>query len=260
MHLRDARRDTALPLAENEILLAALLHTDRSWVLAHEEVELNPAEEAQWKEWKERRLKREPVAYITGKKEFYGRSFIVTPEVLIPRPATEGLIDAFSEFLQTRKRSVTEIDTDIVAWCEPLGEFTPDEPMTIVDIGTGSGCIAVTLSLKYPDARVIATDISEDVLNVAQKNAILHRAEVEFLHGDCLDPIQSIEEPFILVSNPPYIQEGTILMKDVQDFEPHLALFGGNTGTDVIEKILKQAREHPFCRGFCFECGKEQVR
>jgi release factor glutamine methyltransferase len=259
MYIRDARRDPALPTAENEILLAAILKKDRSWVLAHEEESLSEEQLKQWSEWKNRRLTGEPIAYITGKKEFYGRSFLVTPAVLIPRPATEGLIDAVSNFLKTRQPSITEIDTDIVAWCQPLGQIQPDEPLTIVDIGTGSGCIAVTLALQYPDLRVIATDISADALEVAQKNAIVHRAEVEFLQGDTLDPILTLEEPFIIVSNPPYIEEGKSLMKDVQEFEPHMALFAGEKGMDVIEKILNQAKKQQFCRGVCLECGKNQV-
>ena len=169
----------------------------------------------------DRRARHEPVAYITGTREFYGRPFRVTPSVLIPRPETEGLID---EALKLRRHN-----------SRPL----------ILDVGTGSGCIAVTLALEWPDSRVVATDISTAALDVARSNArALDASSVTFVEvsADEFVPAQFTGVDLI-VSNPPYVPERDkqSLPADVRDFEPHAALFAGADGLDLIRLLVPAA-------------------
>ncbi len=174
-----------------------------------------------------RRSRHEPVAYITGIREFYGRPFQVTPSVLIPRPETEGIIDEALTALRAR---------DVVS--NPL----------IVDVGTGSGCIAITLALEWPGARIIATDISAEALEVAKANAAaLGASMVEFARvgsEQFLPP--SIASANLIVSNPPYVAESdrASLSRDVRDFEPAAALFAGDDGLDVIRMLVPAAAKH----------------
>lgn len=168
-----------------------------------------------------RRARHEPVAYITGSREFYGRPFRVTPSVLIPRPETEGLVD------------------------EALRLRLPDSAPLIVDVGTGSGCIAITLALEWSGSRIVATDVSPAALDVARSNAkALGANRVEFVHIDAGEflpaDLTSID---IVVSNPPYVPEPDrqSLSLDVRDFEPHTALFAGADGLDVIRQIIPAA-------------------
>lgn len=245
---------------DSEILLAALLHTNRTWVLAHPEHTLNAEEEQAMRAAFARRKSGEPVAYITGRKEFYGRDFLVTPDVLIPRPSTERLAEIAIRMLRDHDvPPVTPIDARIVAWADVWGELR--DVRTIADVGTGSGCIAVTLAHELPMLRVIATDISEAALVVAKENAQRLGAEhrVHFVRGAGLEPLRTIAEPFLIISNPPYIPENTDVPADVGSFEPGEALFAGPEGTDVIEDIVRGAKNHPNCIGFVMECREEQV-
>ena len=159
-----------------------------------------------------RRATHEPVAYITGVREFYGREFVVSPAVLIPRPETEGLIE----------------------------RALPVEG-TVVDVGTGSGCVAITLALACPRARVIATDVSTDALAIARENASRLGARVEFLQASL---VPADLKPDVIVSNPPYVPERdrASLSIDVRDFEPAGALFAGPDGLDVIRALVPAAR------------------
>ncbi|QVK18243.1 peptide chain release factor N(5)-glutamine methyltransferase [Mycoplasmatota bacterium] len=162
-----------------------------------------------------------PVQHIIGFEHFYGYQFIVGPEVLIPRFETEELVAK-------------------VLSC--YDEYFHKELVDVVDVGTGSGAIAITLSLEEEMMNVDATDISEEALKVAKENAKNLNAKVNFLSGDMLEPlIESGKKYDILVSNPPYIPEEEYVESLVKDNEPHLALFGGNDGMVFYEKILKNA-------------------
>ncbi|MPY87857.1 MAG: peptide chain release factor N(5)-glutamine methyltransferase [Luteitalea sp.] len=176
----------------------------------------------------ERRETREPVAYIVGSREFCGRLFEVTPAVLVPRPETEGLVDAALEI------------------AAPL---SPES--RVVDVGTGSGCIAVTLALERPSARITAIDISAAALAVAQRNATRWGAvRITFIRASLLEAIAphgrtKSESVDVIVSNPPYVplRNGHALQAEVRDFEPQQALFAGDDGLGVIRVLLEQAAE-----------------
>lgn len=168
-----------------------------------------------------RRAAREPVAYILGSREFYGRDFAVTPDVLIPRPETELIVD------YALRRA-------------PASGF-----LRVVDVGTGSGALAVTLAAERPDWHVEAVDVSDRAVAVAQRNArALGVADrITFLVGDLLEPTMGMFEA--IVSNPPYVarRDAPGMMPDVRDFEPHVALFGGQDGMDIPRRLLQQAAE-----------------
>jgi release factor glutamine methyltransferase len=168
-----------------------------------------------------RRARHEPVAYITGTREFYGRPFHVTPSVLIPRPETEGLVDEALKLRRTGSRPV------------------------IIDVGTGSGCIAVTLALEWPGSRVVGTDISPAALEVARSNArTLGAASAEFVQVGATEVFPPhLTGVDLVVTNPPYVSERDreSLPLDVRDFEPHTALFAGNDGLDLIRLLMPRA-------------------
>jgi release factor glutamine methyltransferase len=167
----------------------------------------------------ERRLTREPVAYIRGVQEFWGREFEVTPDVLIPRPETELLVEQALAFLHARTSPTT------------------------VDIGTGSGCIAITLALESPETTVYAVDVSAAALAIAQRNAMRHHAgrHLRFVEGAYLADVPPPVD--LIVSNPPYVanSDRAGLAPEVREHEPAVALFGGNDGWRDIRAILREA-------------------
>jgi release factor glutamine methyltransferase len=168
----------------------------------------------------DRRCRREPVAYIIGEREFWGRPFEVTPDVLIPRPETELIIE------------------------EALALFPAGHaPGIVVDAGTGSGCLAVALALEFPNARVIATDISDAALAVARRNAARNGVgdRIDFRAGDLLAPVTELAD--LIVSNPPYVASGDSpgLVPEVREHEPHVALFAGADGLSLFGKLFPSA-------------------
>jgi release factor glutamine methyltransferase len=170
-----------------------------------------------------RRATREPLAYIVGRREFWGLDFEVTPAVLIPRPATELIVDAL------------------------LG-FAPDRhaEMSVADLCTGCGCVAVALAHERPAARIVATDISEEAIAVARRNAERHGvgAQITFRHGDLLDALDGRFDA--IAANPPYVVEGArpALQPEVRDFEPAVALFGGADGLSIVRRLVAGAPDH----------------
>jgi release factor glutamine methyltransferase len=258
VRVSDALSGQNLPKNETEILLSWILSKPRSWLFAHGDDELTADAYARFAVAVERRRKSEPVQHITGRQEFYGRLFTTDARALVPRGSTEELVRIVLDLLNDGKDRVEEIDTDVVATAKKLGELR--DVKTLVDIGTGSGVIGITLALERPDLRVIATDVSEEALTLARENAKTLGATIDFRSGDCLDPVQDLKESFILISNPPYIPVGRALMKDVIDFEPHVALFGGKDGGDIARRIVEQASSHPFCRGYAIECMRDQLK
>ncbi|HYN08399.1 MAG TPA: peptide chain release factor N(5)-glutamine methyltransferase [Vicinamibacterales bacterium] len=174
-----------------------------------------------------RRARREPLAYITGEREFYGRAFRVTPDVLIPRPETELLVEQALEQLK-----------------EMAGTSRPDgEPARAVDVGTGSGCLAITLALEAPASRIVATDVSPAALDVARSNArdLGVPDRIEFRIASLADDFPAAFD--LIVANPPYVPEAdrASLSPEVREYEPAGALFAGPDGLDVIRALVPSA-------------------
>jgi release factor glutamine methyltransferase len=255
--IADSLKQAGVEKLDAELLLSDVLHVPRSVLLARSKESLSSEQNIHFKDFCERRKKGEPVAYILGKKEFYGMSFGVSPAVLIPRPATEGLIDVTKETLLTKKAQRKETDTKILAKSWILKE---DNPTVIVDIGTGSGAIAIILAHLFPSLPIIATDISIEALAIAIRNAWGNDAQIDIRHGSLLEPVMDLQEPFFVVSNPPYIPEGEKLLNDVSAFEPHEALFAGKDGLSVITPLIDQCKKHPFCTGVTLEFRSDQER
>lgn len=218
--LREGRqrlRHLATPTVDAQLLLAAILDVPRTYLLAHDERELTPEEAARFEKWLSRRARGEPIAYLLGRKAFYDREFIVTPDVLIPRPETELLLEAALDFARERPA------------------------LKAFDIGTGSGALAVTLAANVPQASVTATDISPAALDVARRNAEAHGVRVTFWEGDLAQPlIDAGAKGDLIMANPPYIPHAEMLTLAVSAHEPHLALDGGPDGLDLIRRLLAQ--------------------
>jgi release factor glutamine methyltransferase len=212
---------SATPRLDAEVLLAHVLGWGRARLLSERQALLDTEQYARFEQLVERRAWLEPVAYLVGHREFYGRDFVVTPAVLVPRPETELLVERALAWARGRQ----------------------GRPLTIADIGTGSGIIAVTLAAELPDAHVYATDLSTNALEVAARNAERHgvAAQVALLRGDLLEPLP--EPVDLLVSNPPY----TVLAEideNVRRHEPHMALDGGPDGLAMYRRLLAAAPAH----------------
>jgi len=210
-----------IDLVEKEILLADLLKKDRSFLHSHPEFTLSESQTEEFKSRLERREQNEPVAYILGYQEFYGRRFLVNKDVLIPRADTEMLVQ------------------EVLA-------FTKNKNLTIVDVGTGAGCIAITLTAENPKLKIVATEISRPALAVAKKNAALHSVTkaVQFLHGSLLEPLTGPVD--VIVANLPYITTRSLhrLPEEIRDWEPHVALHsGGNSKWGFYEVLFAQSKE-----------------
>lgn len=210
---------------EAEWMIMALYEWSRSQFFLHLQEQMPDQKMARLKEWINRRIQHEPLQYIIGQQDFYGRTFEVNPNVLIPRPETELLVEAV----------IKEAD-----------RIWPHQPLTVADIGTGSGAIAITLALEKTNWKVYAVDISQQALQVADQNADQLAANVTFYQGNLIMPIIENKQMIdILVSNPPYIPQSEIegLMPEVKDYEPTLALAGGKDGLDYYRQILEQSQQ-----------------
>ncbi|HLJ46123.1 MAG TPA: peptide chain release factor N(5)-glutamine methyltransferase [Bryobacteraceae bacterium] len=205
----------AAPRLTAEVLLSFALRRERIYLYAHPEEELSEVGWIHYGRYLHQRLKGMPTQYITRRQEFYGREFAVSPAVLIPRPETEHLVEAAIE------------------------RVGPGD--IVLDVGTGSGAIAITLALETR-GQVFAVDISRDALAVGRGNAGRLNAAVGFLAADLCAPIagRSVD---VLVSNPPYVPRGdeSVLQREVRDYEPHVALFAGATGTEMYERLVVDA-------------------
>ncbi len=211
------------PTLDAEYLLRYSLAVTRSFLAAHSLDDLGPSREDSFFALIRKRSEGIPVQYIVGKQEFRGLEFEVNRSVLIPRPETELLVE---EVL----RSLSELTT------------------TLVDVGTGSGCIAIAVAAERPAAKVIAIDVSEPALKLARRNARTHgvAGRIRFLKGDLLEPLMecSMDEKVDCVcSNPPYVAERDLpsLQREVRDWEPRIALAAGENGLQVIERLVPQA-------------------
>ena len=235
-----------------ELLLMHALGRDRAWMYSHPEEPLDPAAAEKFLALIARRAAGEPAQYLTGKQEFWGLEFEVTPAVLIPRPETEHVMEVALARLGERGIKI-HMDTG-----------APRETLRVADVGTGSGCLAVALAWELPHAEVFATDISAPALEVARRNAARHGVtdRIHFLQCDLLTGLEDIDSRSegarhaaaasasdgtlfdLIVSNPPYIahSEAAHLQREVRDHEPHSALFGGPTGVEIYQRLIDQAR------------------
>ena len=214
------------PRLDAEVLLAKSLGCRRIELYTAFENEPSEAARAAFRELVRRRAEGVPVAYLVGHREFYSLDFRVTPDVLIPRPETELLVIAVLDMAKTR----------------PVGE-----KLTIADVGTGSGIIAVCAAKHLPACHVIAIDTSPAALEVAKSNAEKHRVleRVEFVHSDLFASVAPEKKFDFILSNPPYVAAGEfdVLPPDVKNFEPRSALLAGPRGTEVIERLIPQSAQ-----------------
>ena len=198
-----------------ELLLAHTLSVEREYLYSHDDRTLTEEQLQNLEDRLYERISGVPLQYIVGRQEFYGRYFRVNPSVLIPRPETEYIIEA-----------VLEGDR-------------PTRPVNILDVGTGSGCLAVTLALELADSKVFAADISFEALLVAKENAANLNAPVQFV---CMDVVDGIAAKFdFIVSNPPYVRRGemTHLQREVREHEPHVALFSPEDELAIYRKLVR---------------------
>lgn len=207
---------------DSELLCAQALGLRRIDLYLQFDRPLDEQELASIRELIRRRGKGEPVAYITGTREFYGRPFGVTPDVLIPRPDTETLVQRAVAYLRDR----------------------PGAELRVADLGTGSGCIAITLGAEVPGMRMAATDVSTAALDVARANATALGIDVEFVECSWVDALDGTFD--LIVSNPPYVttDELAAVDRDVRDFEPRAALLAGDDGLDAYRALLASIRDH----------------
>jgi release factor glutamine methyltransferase len=229
MKVKEALHNTAKTLAANaveeapleaELLLMHAMDLGRTGLYVRLDDDLPSKCGAAIADLVSRRLRREPVAYILKNREFYGLDFYVGPGVLIPRPETETLVDEAKALVRR--------------------EFPSGNP-AIADIGTGSGAIAVSLACLFPKAKVYAVDISKQALDIAALNCIRHGVRVELLQGDLLAPLPQPVD--IVVANLPYVRDDelTALSEEIKDYEPHIALAGGQDGLDIVRRLIVDA-------------------
>lgn len=227
---------------DSEVLLSHVLGCDRAYLMVHGNDRINADKWSAFQELIARREKHEPVAYLTGQKEFMGLDFLVTPEVLIPRPETEILVETAITLAAKMNQP------------------------KILDIGCGSGCIFISLAKHIKAAKLYTTDISHKAINIAQQNErhILGNNRIQFIEADLFPDISVIESKYdMIVSNPPYIAESelALLSPDIRDYEPKLALNGGIDGLAVIRKIIKEAPRYLNAGGYLIlEIGDKQSK
>ncbi|HEY5929444.1 MAG TPA: peptide chain release factor N(5)-glutamine methyltransferase [Burkholderiales bacterium] len=221
---------------EAQVLLGHSLGVSRAWLTAHRDDSADSTLTTRFRMLLKQRSVGQPVAYLTGMREFYGREFRVTPDVLIPRPDTETLVEA------------------------ALARLAPKTTLELLDLGTGSGCIAITLSLERPSTSITAVDISQSALRVARENAQALGARIEFLQGVWFGPLGGRQFDLV-VSNPPYIAaDDPHLQRGDLRFEPAMALAAGMDGLDEIRRIVSGAAAYLKPGGWLlFEHGHDQA-
>ncbi|MFA5663063.1 peptide chain release factor N(5)-glutamine methyltransferase [Castellaniella sp.] len=235
--LRAALMASRLPRLETHLLWQTVLGVTRAWLIAHDLDPVTAAQVAQFEALQARRLAGEPMAYLLGVREFYGRDFAVGPAVLIPRPETEGLVECALQIVQRVHQP------------------------RILDLGTGSGAVAVTLALERPDADVLATDCSHEALAVAHGNADRLGAQLGFLQGNWYDVELGSRCFDLIVSNPPYIpaRDAHLHQGDLR-FEPGPALTDGADGLQALQVIVRGAGAYLCAQGaLCVEHGWDQA-
>jgi release factor glutamine methyltransferase len=226
-----------------ELLLLHVLGRDRTWIYAHPEETISAGDEARYFALIARRAAGEPTQYLIGKQEFWGLELEVTPDVLIPRPETEHLIEVALDRLALRELRAGR------------PRITSGYGLRIADVGTGSGCIAIALAKELPGAKFCATDISQKALVVAKRNAARHSVadRIDFVESNLLEcfivsPLVTRHSPLffdLIVSNPPYVgrREAATLPREVREHEPEVALYGGEEGYELYAALIAQSAQ-----------------
>jgi release factor glutamine methyltransferase len=233
------------PRMNAELLLIFTLGCDRAYLYAHPERELNAGESSRYDAALAERACGVPAQYITGHQEFWGMDLIVTPAVLIPRPETEHLIEEALDLqaLDVNIRLSANHGQNANDQRPTTNDQRPASPICIVDVGTGSGCIALALAREFPEAEIFATDVSPAALEVARANAARHQLDhrIRFRQADLLEGLNGKFD--FVVSNPPYVGESEEdqVQLEVRKFEPREAVFAGPTGVEVIARLIPQA-------------------
>ena len=271
MNLRDHLEQSAALLADGphsdrarrdaETLLLHHIGKNKAWLIAHDDEEFAGCAAIGYAALVERRRRGEPIQYITGECEFYRMPFRVTADVLIPRPETEHLVEKVSHLipkLDRRPKNPGAPGLDSETW-----ESTNVWPPRILDVGTGSGCIAISIAHDWGGAEITAVDISEPALEVAKWNAtrLGFADQIRFLQGDLLAPVAN-EQFEIIVSNPPYVPntDRALIAVEVREHEPHVALFGGPDGLDIYRRLIPAAYDALVPGGYlAFEFGFSQM-
>jgi release factor glutamine methyltransferase len=208
---------------DSELIMGFVVGRDRAWLLVHDDTELDEPQLEQFNALVNRRLQREPVVHLTGTREFYGLDIEVTPDVLTPRVETEQMVDWSVKYAPQNSR--------------------------LVDIGTGSGAIAIAIAKHRPDLHITATDISETELAVARRNATRHQVSIHFAESDLWSNVSGQFET--VVTNLPYLSDDADLMPEVQR-EPRVALVGGPDGLDLYRRFLAELPTHLISGGYLF--------
>lgn len=233
MKIRDALASPGLSRLEAQTLMAALLQRDRAWLIAHDDEALSDVQQAQWQAWRARVADGEPLAYLLGQQAFHGLDLQVTRDTLVPRPDTETLVDWALDLLP------------------PAG--------SVADLGTGSGALALAIRHRRPDARVVASDLSEAALAVARRNGERLGLPVDWRHGSWYAALAAGERFALLVSNPPYIAAGDAHLPALRH-EPSSALSPGGDGLDAIRALIAGAGDHLVAGGWLLlEHGHDQA-
>ena len=226
------------PILDSEILLSKTLNKKREEILVNLDQEINEKNINIFKEYLKRRSKNEPIAYILEEKEFWSKRFLVNKDTLIPRPETELLISELLKMYQKKK-------------------------ISILDIGTGSGCILISLLINLKESFGVGIDISKNAILVAKKNALIHKlsSKARFFNKSCNAVFDKKFD--LIVSNPPYIERKYIknLTEDIKRYEPRIALDGGNDGLDLIKKVIYKSKKILKVNGtLALEIGNEQIK
>jgi release factor glutamine methyltransferase len=225
------------PRREARLLLSTVLGWNEAKVMSRGEATVPPPAASRFTQLLDRRLTGEPIAYLLGEKEFFGRSFFVDSRVLVPRPETEHLIEAVLE------------------------KFDTSAPR-VLDLGTGSGCIAVTIAAEVPGARVVAVDNSIGALAIARRNIALHSVgdRVSIISSDLATALE-VASFDLVVSNPPYVDpdDDRLVTREVVDFEPSTALFAADSGEAIVRRMLTDLARLDSGTPLCFEMGAGQA-
>ncbi|MCS6874394.1 MAG: peptide chain release factor N(5)-glutamine methyltransferase [Pyrinomonadaceae bacterium] len=217
------------PVRDASLLMSLALKRDRAFLIAHSEYVLSDVEYKLFLSYVKRRARGEPIQYIRESQEFYGLEFTLSKDVLIPRPETELIVETSIEFLRSMQNA------------------------KILDVGIGSGCIAISILHNLEHVEAVGVDVSESALNVAKMNALKHKVmgRLELRHSNLFDAIDSREKFDLIVSNPPYVSESEfeLLQRDVRDYEPKVALIGGSDGLSIIRRIIADSAEYLKSKG-----------